>query len=112
MGRMHAGMEVKTSCVESTRGAAAVPDVDFSLRTNFRTLRGLLRPKLEETLRGIIIHLPEGTVEVGPEKSPVGSPVSSKSGYHDRAAALPRFRTPGFSRVGVSARGPCTKSGH
>ncbi|KAJ9472570.1 hypothetical protein DIPPA_06905 [Diplonema papillatum] len=78
---------------------AAVPDVDFSLRTNFRTLRGadnqarnalksLLRPKLEETLRGIIIHLPEGTVEVGPEKSPVGSPVSSKSGYHDRAAAL------------------------
>ena len=55
---------------------SGTPRVDFFLRTNFRQLKGadeqtksilmsLLRPKLEELLRGIIIKLPEKTVELG-----------------------------------------------
>ena len=52
------------------------PEVDFSLSTNFSSLRGadeqvrhilksLLKPKLEQLLSGIVICLPEGKIEMG-----------------------------------------------
>eukprot|EP01059_Diplonema_ambulator_P032312 TRINITY_DN6290_c0_g2_i1.p1 TRINITY_DN6290_c0_g2~~TRINITY_DN6290_c0_g2_i1.p1 ORF type:complete len:384 (+),score=22.79 TRINITY_DN6290_c0_g2_i1:42-1193(+) len=53
------------------------PDVDFSLRTNFCSLKGadhqihailksLLKPKLELLMKGVVVHLPEGQIEFGP----------------------------------------------
>ena len=61
------------------------PDVDFSLRTNFNSLRGadaqtqrilkaLLKPKLDLLLRGLVISLPEARVELGPDRPLKGDP--------------------------------------
>eukprot|EP01064_Diplonema_japonicum_P026236 TRINITY_DN37654_c0_g1_i1.p1 TRINITY_DN37654_c0_g1~~TRINITY_DN37654_c0_g1_i1.p1 ORF type:complete len:398 (+),score=57.94 TRINITY_DN37654_c0_g1_i1:79-1272(+) len=57
------------------------PEIDFSLRTNFFSLKGaddqirailksLLKPKLEMLAKGIVVHLPDGQVEFGPPAVP------------------------------------------
>eukprot|EP01063_Lacrimia_lanifica_P012982 TRINITY_DN19666_c0_g1_i1.p1 TRINITY_DN19666_c0_g1~~TRINITY_DN19666_c0_g1_i1.p1 ORF type:complete len:429 (+),score=118.17 TRINITY_DN19666_c0_g1_i1:63-1349(+) len=67
---------------------ARVPDIDFAMKTNFRTLKGadeqvtnvvksVLKPKLADLLRGIIVRLDEGSVALGPEGADAPPPAAA-----------------------------------